>query len=840
MTIGSVLAQFTITLSQAVSEQVAVEWHTADGTALAGVDYAAAKGAVLFAPGETAKTVDILVYGRAVGSEDRSFFVEMLPPVNAILGASIGECIIHVDTTGSTPVTQIIVPTGPQGPEGDSAYQTWLDLGNAGTEQDFIDSLSPSPEEIAEDVTPLIDVGDTVLTAEGTEGLSKPDATTVKAVARRVAYVGATKIATVVLADGDNLIAQSDLTGDTVDMSSVGIYPRIMRDGVVLSPQWDVDTDGKLRIKGAVAGDVLYVCQYDVISDQAAKNVLAPIGSQTFEALRRSYAEAGYNLVGGSFEAGGTLENANDVLLQESTGKAFSGPAGTVLPDTNPASGGFVDRSNTYGSTYSGIRSYTGQAASIYCLGRSNTFDSANGVFALDASDTTSPDNDATILVDASGRRWKRVISGPLLAQWWGVHPANSQASNGANFVKLCEHLSRWGGWLQLPDGDINTTGGHVIDNTTYGLPVKLEGGPNTRIVTPAGFTGDTITVSGSSRSTFDEIVFAKQTNDHLGRGLVVNNTAYAEFNKISAFGYLYGIYTNAVLTSLFIKPLCRFNDIGMYLDYGTASAPNAITIINPSLSLNQRWGFRATRPASLKIIGGSIEGNGWGQSSFHGGAYISNPGFEGGVGVSFDGVHMEQNSGDADIYIATTESPGTVINITGCLIYPTDNTHYTANRIYIENAVVVNLNVWGNSFRTYVGYTPDALRPHIGIANQSLCTVNTMGDESQFAGSIESPSLNFGRNVTRDMIASAKAEIAINGAVVSSFNVGSVVKTAIGEYYIPFVVPQNDTSYAPVITATSPAKNFSIMTKTNYGFTVQVRDLSGSLVDGGFVIIVV
>lgn len=63
----------------------------------------------------------------------------------------------------------------------------------------------------------------------------------------------------------------------------------------------------------------------------------------TRESLRRSYAEAGYNLVDGSFEAGGTLTNAKDVLLQESTGKAFSGPAGVVAAGTNPASGGFVD-----------------------------------------------------------------------------------------------------------------------------------------------------------------------------------------------------------------------------------------------------------------------------------------------------------------------------------------------------------------------------------------------------------------------------------------------------------------------------------------------------------------
>lgn len=43
-----------------------------------------------------------------------------------------------------------------------------------------------------------------------------------------------------------------------------------------------------------------------------------------FESLRRSYAEAGYNLVSGSFEAGGTLVNANDVLLHEASGKAYA------------------------------------------------------------------------------------------------------------------------------------------------------------------------------------------------------------------------------------------------------------------------------------------------------------------------------------------------------------------------------------------------------------------------------------------------------------------------------------------------------------------------------------
>lgn len=41
------------------------------------------------------------------------------------------------------------------------------------------------------------------------------------------------------------------------------------------------------------------------------------------EALRRTYAEAGLTLVGGSFEAGGTLASASDVLLHEASGKAY-------------------------------------------------------------------------------------------------------------------------------------------------------------------------------------------------------------------------------------------------------------------------------------------------------------------------------------------------------------------------------------------------------------------------------------------------------------------------------------------------------------------------------------
>lgn len=70
------------------------------------------------------------------------------------------------------------------------------------------------------------------------------------------------------------------------------------------------------------------------------------------EALRRSYSEAGYTLVNGSFESGGTLTSLSDVLLHEATGKAFTWEGSylngshTVMPGTDPSSDQhFADKS---------------------------------------------------------------------------------------------------------------------------------------------------------------------------------------------------------------------------------------------------------------------------------------------------------------------------------------------------------------------------------------------------------------------------------------------------------------------------------------------------------------
>ena len=53
--------RFRVTLDAPAQSTVSVRYGTANGTAQAGADYVAGHGAVRFARGETAKTVDVAV-----------------------------------------------------------------------------------------------------------------------------------------------------------------------------------------------------------------------------------------------------------------------------------------------------------------------------------------------------------------------------------------------------------------------------------------------------------------------------------------------------------------------------------------------------------------------------------------------------------------------------------------------------------------------------------------------------------------------------------------------------------------------------------------------------------
>lgn len=153
---------------------------------------------------------------------------------------------------------------------------------------------------------------------------------------------------------------------------------------------------------------------------------------QVREALRRSYAEAGYNLVSGSFEAGGTVSSSVDVLLFEAEGKAYS-YAGT-LPHTVPVGsspsaepGVWVDRSQFTSTTCQSIIDlrkitgvFDGQAANLASWSAGTGL--GGGVFLWHSTSTKKDDGACVIAPTGSSvGRWLRRYDGTKTPEMFGA-----------------------------------------------------------------------------------------------------------------------------------------------------------------------------------------------------------------------------------------------------------------------------------------------------------------------------------------------------------------------------------------------------------------------------------
>jgi hypothetical protein len=100
---------FTVTVSTPVDGEVVVAYETAEWwEAEAGSDFAAQSGTLVFAPGETSKTITIAVYGDTRVEEDENFYVYLsLVSGNAIVADWEAAGTILNDDTSSTPTIDI-------------------------------------------------------------------------------------------------------------------------------------------------------------------------------------------------------------------------------------------------------------------------------------------------------------------------------------------------------------------------------------------------------------------------------------------------------------------------------------------------------------------------------------------------------------------------------------------------------------------------------------------------------------------------------------------------------------------------------------------------------------
>lgn len=107
---GTTALTFIVSLSGASSDTVSVDYITADRTAAAPSDYQSSIGTVSFAPGETSKSITVLVNGDTEIEADETFAVNLSNAVNADIANGTGIGLIINDDTGNG-CTYSISPT---------------------------------------------------------------------------------------------------------------------------------------------------------------------------------------------------------------------------------------------------------------------------------------------------------------------------------------------------------------------------------------------------------------------------------------------------------------------------------------------------------------------------------------------------------------------------------------------------------------------------------------------------------------------------------------------------------------------------------------------------------
>ena len=103
---ASTVANLTVTLSAASTQNVTVQYATTDGTAKAGTDYTATTGTLTIAAGQTTGTISIPIVNNNINEAVEKFTVTLSNPVNATIATGTGTVTIS-DTLQSSTMTTL-------------------------------------------------------------------------------------------------------------------------------------------------------------------------------------------------------------------------------------------------------------------------------------------------------------------------------------------------------------------------------------------------------------------------------------------------------------------------------------------------------------------------------------------------------------------------------------------------------------------------------------------------------------------------------------------------------------------------------------------------------------
>ncbi|MFA6958511.1 MAG: Calx-beta domain-containing protein [Thermoanaerobaculia bacterium] len=112
---------FTVTLSNPSSQQITVDFATANNSATAGSDYTLNSGTVTFVPGDTSEQISVTILGETTDEPDEDFVVNLTNPANATISDAQALGTIQNDDA-LTPTFTISNVTLAEGNAGTTAF----------------------------------------------------------------------------------------------------------------------------------------------------------------------------------------------------------------------------------------------------------------------------------------------------------------------------------------------------------------------------------------------------------------------------------------------------------------------------------------------------------------------------------------------------------------------------------------------------------------------------------------------------------------------------------------------------------------------------------------------
>lgn len=493
------------------------------------------------------------------------------------------------------------------------------------------------------------------------------------------------------------------------------------------------------------------------------------------------------------------------------------------------------------GATYAQIRASNVNGDQIKCLGRSANRDGGEGWFFLDAADTTTADDDGTVLIDAAGRRWKRSYDGAKMAAWWGVKDGTDIST------PLQNALNTGGGKIEFKDGQYTVTTGAVIDFSTATIPpvgrksqrFSISGESqhdttfNTNNNTFLTYTGDT---QGDGQGLFSSMRigdFCIYGNNNTGVAMRLKSAVGLNVQNVQIRRHDYGLFLSGVLTSKFDNLYIDYCNTGLYLESATNSQINNVTFNSFKCNSNNQHGIIGTVGIRATFNNLSCESCGWNTNDTGGtastGAVYLNVVVPFSV-IEFNQGYFEANEGLADITINNNTASPVIVNING--------TCFTRGNVRGKGSTnVLNflstgggpilLNLRGASFITNTG-TGFVANP--AWVDKSFLRVTGV-DTCMFSDPATLPA-NF-------MSQGQPLPVCISST--GAMNAGptwiTVTKTNTGVYAVTSTYTLGVDIDSFVVLASPRVTGFRVdVTKNSrINLTVRVRDSTGTLADGAF-----